>query len=153
MQFCLHCTVYTGCTLYIVQLLLLNKCYICGDSICLSPKSSYLQVKNLTFSSLCKYLKFLNDDITTTPQDQERERQQERLDLPSSPLPSFPISHWRGVPSSQTSSQGSRDQARKRLSLQTEVQYSTVQCTVWYSFIHNFHHFLPWPPSTPVTIS
>ena len=52
-QFCLHCTVYTGCTLYIVQLLLLNKCYICGDSICLSPKSSYLQVKNLTFSSLC----------------------------------------------------------------------------------------------------
>merc|ERR1719410_2319280 len=51
---------------------------------------------------------------------QEREGRQERRDLLSSPLPSFPISHWRGVPSSQTSSQGSRDQARKRLSLQTE---------------------------------
>ena len=55
MQFCLHCTVYTGCTLYIVQLLLLNKCYICGDSSCLSPKSSNLQRKNLTFSSLCGF--------------------------------------------------------------------------------------------------
>ena len=52
MQFCLHCTVYTGCTLYIVQLLLLNKCYICGDSSCLSLKSSNLHMKNLTFSSL-----------------------------------------------------------------------------------------------------
>ena len=51
-QFCLHCTVYTGCTLYIVQLLLLNKCYICGDSSSLSPKSSNLRMKNLTFSSL-----------------------------------------------------------------------------------------------------
>ena len=54
-QFCLHCTVYTGCTLYIVQLLLLNKCYICGDSSRLSPKSSNLQMKNLTFSSLWYY--------------------------------------------------------------------------------------------------
>ena len=80
-----------------------------------------------------KYQKFLKYVIDTTPQAQEREGRQERRDLLSSPLPSFPISHWRGVPSSQGSSQGSRDQARKRLSLQTEVQYSTVQCTVWYS--------------------
>ena len=35
-----------------------NKCYICGDSSRLSPKSSNLQMKNLTFSSMCHCLKF-----------------------------------------------------------------------------------------------